>query len=58
MGKTAAKGPFGRPRRRWESNIKLGLIEIEWQDVDGTNLAQDRDKWRDFMNTVMNTRVP
>jgi hypothetical protein len=49
---------LGRPRSRWEDNIKLDLREI---GIDGTNwirLAQDRVKWRAFVNTVMNLRVP
>jgi hypothetical protein len=51
------KRPLGRPRRRWEDNIKLYLREI---GIDGTNcieLAQDRDKWRAFVNTLMNLLV-
>jgi hypothetical protein len=47
-----------RPRRRWEDNIKLDLREI---GIDGANwirLAQDRVRWRAFVNTVMNLRVP
>jgi hypothetical protein len=52
------KRPLGRPRRRWEDNIKLDLREI---GIDGTNwirLAQDRVQCRAFVNTVMNLRVP
>jgi hypothetical protein len=52
------KRPLGRPRRRWEDNIKMDLGEL---GIDGTNwirLAQDRAQWRAFVNTVMNLRVP
>jgi hypothetical protein len=58
VGRPKGKRPLGRPRRRWEDNIKMGLKEIE---VDGANwirLAQDRVQWRAFVNTVMNLRVP
>jgi hypothetical protein len=50
--------PLGRPRRRWEDNIKMDLREI---GIDGANwiqLDQDRVQWRAFVNTVMNLRVP
>jgi hypothetical protein len=52
------RGPLRRPRRRWEDNIKLELGEI---GIDGENwihLAQDRVQWRDFVNTVLNLRIP
>jgi hypothetical protein len=58
VGKPGIKRPLGRPRRRWEDNIKLDLREI---GIDGANwirLAQDRVQWRAFVNTVMNLRVP
>jgi hypothetical protein len=38
--------PLGRPRRRWEDNIKMNLREIGFEDVEWTHLAQDRDRWR------------
>jgi hypothetical protein len=50
--------PLGRPRRRWEDNIKMDLREIGFGAVDWIHLAQDRDRWRDLVNTVMNLRVP
>jgi hypothetical protein len=53
IGRSEGKRPRGRPRRRWEDNIKLGLREI---GIDGANwiqLAQNRVQWRDFVNTVM-----
>jgi hypothetical protein len=49
---------FGRPRRRWEDNIKIDLQEVGWGGMDWINLAQDRDRWRAFVNAVMNLRVP
>jgi hypothetical protein len=57
-GKPEGKRPLGRPRRRWEDNIKLDLREI---GIDGANwirLVQDRVQWRAFVNTVMNLPVP
>jgi hypothetical protein len=50
--------PLGRPRRRWEDNIKIDLREIGFGDVDWIHLAQDRDRWRALVNTVMNLPVP
>jgi hypothetical protein len=47
-----------RSRRRWEDNIKLDLREIEIDGATCIRLAQDRVQWRDFVNTVMNLRVP
>jgi hypothetical protein len=58
VGRPEGKRPLGRPRHRWEDNIKMDLGEI---GIDGANwiqLAQDRVQWRDFVNTVMNLRVP
>jgi hypothetical protein len=48
----------GRKRRRWVDNIKRTLRAIRWDSMDWIDLAQDRDQWRDFVNTVMNFRVP
>jgi hypothetical protein len=48
----------GRPRRRWEDNIKMDLREIVIDRVNWIQLAQDRVQWRAFVNTVMNPRVP
>jgi hypothetical protein len=58
MGKPEGKRPLGRPRRRWFYNVKMDLLEISWSGVDWICLAQDRDKWRAFVNPVMNLRVP
>jgi hypothetical protein len=58
VGKSEGKRPLGRPRRRWEDNIKLGLREIVIDGANWTQLAQDRVQWRAFVKTVMNVRVP
>jgi hypothetical protein len=58
VGKPKGKRPLGRPRRRWENNIKIDLREIGWGGLDWIDLAQDRDQWRAVVNTVMNLRVP
>jgi hypothetical protein len=58
FGKPEGRRPLGRPRRGWEDNIKMDLREIGFWDVDWTHLAQDRDRWRALVNTVMNLRVP
>jgi hypothetical protein len=58
VGRPEGKRPLGRLRCRWENNIKMDPREI---GIDGANwiqLAQDRVRWRDFMSTVMNLRVP
>jgi hypothetical protein len=57
-GKPKGKRSLGRRRRRREDNIKMDLREIGWGDMDWIDLAQDRDKWRAFVNMVMNLRVP
>jgi hypothetical protein len=57
MGKTQGKRPLGRPRRRWEDGIRMDLMEIGWGSVDWIQVAQDRDRWRALVNTVMNLRV-
>jgi hypothetical protein len=55
--RTEGRRPIGKPRRRWEDNIKMDLRE-GFGDVDWIHLAQDRYKWRAFVNTVMKLRVP
>ena len=57
-GKPEGKRPLGRPRRRWEDNIKMDLEEVGTGCGDWMELAQDRDIWRAFVSTVMNFRVP
>jgi hypothetical protein len=56
--KPEGKSPLGRPRRRWEDNIRMDLRETRWSGMDWIDLAQDRDQWRALVNTVMNLRVP
>jgi hypothetical protein len=56
VGKPEGKRPFGRPRRRWEDNIKLQEVGM-WRGMDWIDLAQDRDRWRALVNVVMNLRV-
>ena len=58
MGKAEGKRPIGRPRRRWEDNIKMNLKEIGCGLVDWIELAQDRDRWLALVSTVMNLPVP
>jgi hypothetical protein len=58
VGKPEGNGPLGRPRRRWEDNIRMDHREIGWGGMDWIDLAQDRDQWKFFVNTVMNLRVP
>jgi len=57
VGKPEGKRPLGRPRHRWDDNIKMDLWEVggggDWME-----LAQDRDRWRALVNTVMNLRFP
>jgi hypothetical protein len=57
-GKPEERRPLGRPRRRWVGNIMMDLLEVEWGDVDWIGLAQDRDRWRALVNSVLNLRVP
>jgi hypothetical protein len=58
VGRPEGRRPLGRPRRRWEDNIKMDLWEIGFGDVYWIHWAQDRDRWRALVNTVMNLRVP
>jgi hypothetical protein len=52
--KPVGKRPLGNPRRKWEDNIRMDLREISWDGVDWMRLAQDGDRWRNVVNTVMN----
>jgi len=58
VGKPEGKRPLGRPRRRWENNIKTDLQEVGCGVVDWIELAQERDRWRTIVNTVINLRAP
>ena len=57
-GKPEGNRPLGRPRRRWEDNIKMNLQEVGGSCGDWMELAQDRDRWRALVGTVRNLRVP
>jgi hypothetical protein len=57
MGQTDGRRPFGRPRLRWDDNIKLFLQEFGW-GIDWIDLAEDRDRWQPFVHALMNLRVP
>jgi hypothetical protein len=58
VGRPEGRRPLGRPRRRWEDNIKMDLQEVGWVDMDWIDMAQDRDRWRAVVNAVMNLRIP
>jgi hypothetical protein len=58
VGRPEGRTPLGRPRRRWEDNIKMDLKEVGWGGMDWIDVAQDRDRWRALVNAVMNLRVP
>jgi hypothetical protein len=58
VGKPEGKRPVGRPRRRWEDNIRMNLQEVGCGGMDWIELTQDRDGWRVLVNAVMNLRVP
>jgi hypothetical protein len=58
VGKPEGRKPLGRPRRRWEDNIKMGLREVGCRGADWVDLGKDRGRWRALVYTVMNLRVP
>jgi hypothetical protein len=58
VGKPEGKRPLGRPRRRWVDNKRIDFGEVGWCDVDWIGLAQDRNRWRALVNSVLNLRVP
>jgi hypothetical protein len=58
IGRPEGKRPLGRPRRRWQDNIKLDLREIGTDEANWIRLAQDRVQWRAFVNTMMKLLVP
>jgi hypothetical protein len=58
VGKPEGKRPLGRPRHKWVDNIRMDLGEVGWSDVDWVDLAQDRNRCRALVNSVLNLRVP
>ena len=58
VGESERMRPLGRPRHKWDGNIKMDLQEMRCEDVDWIDLAQDRDRWRAFVSAVMNLWVP
>jgi hypothetical protein len=58
VGKPEGKRPMGRPRRRWENNIKMDLQDVGCGGMDWIELAQDRDRWPAIVTAVMKLRVP
>jgi hypothetical protein len=58
VGKPEGKRTLGRPRHRWEDNIKMNIQEMEGGCGDWMELAQDVDSWRSLVNAVVNFRVP
>ena len=58
VGKPDRRRPLGRPRHRWEDNIRMDLREVGCGCVDWMELAQDRDRWSALVSAVMNLRVP
>jgi hypothetical protein len=57
VGKSEGRKPLGTPRRRWLDNIRMDLVEVEWGNVDWIGVAQARNRWRAFVNSVLNLRV-
>jgi hypothetical protein len=57
VGKPEGKTPLGRLRRRWVDNIRMDLGDVGWGDVDWIGLAQERNRWRAVVNSVLNLRV-
>jgi hypothetical protein len=58
MGKSERRRLLGRPRRSWVDNVRKDLREEGWGDVGWIGLAQDRNRWRALVNSVLNLRVP
>jgi len=58
VGKPEVKRPLGRPKSRWEDNIKMDLQQVGCGVMDWIKLAQDRDRWQALVHVVMNLRVP
>jgi hypothetical protein len=58
VGKPEGKSPLGGSRRRLADNIRMDIVEVGWGDVDCVGLAQDRDRWRALVNSVLDIQVP
>jgi hypothetical protein len=58
VGKPEGKRPLGKPRHRWEDNIKMDLQEVGWGGMDWFDMALDKNRWQALVNAVMNIRVP
>ena len=58
VGKPERKRPLGRPRRRWEDNIKMDIQEVGCGDMNWIELVQNRGRWRALVNAVMKLRIP
>ena len=58
VGRPERKKALGRPRRKREDNIKMGIQEMGWGNMDWIDMAQERDRWGAVVNAVMNLRVP
>jgi hypothetical protein len=58
VGRPEGRRPLGRPRRRWEDNIKIDVQEVGWGGMDWIDMAQDRDRWRALVSAVMKLWVP
>jgi hypothetical protein len=57
VGKPQGRRPLERSKRRWLNNIRMNVVEVGWGDVDWIGLAQDSDRWRSLVNSVLNLRV-
>jgi hypothetical protein len=58
VGKPEGRRPLGGPRHRCLGNNRMDLVEVGWGDLDWISLAQDKDRWRALVNSVLNLRVP
>jgi hypothetical protein len=58
VGKPEGRRPLERRRRKWLDKIRMDLVEVGWGDVDWIGLAQDKDRWRALVKSVLNLRVP
>ena len=56
--KPEGRRPLGRPRSRWDNNIKIYFTEVGWENTDWIDVVQDRDRWRAFVYAVMNLQIP